>query len=68
MKWQKCPICDGVGQVSGGYFNRAGDCDSWTAANVMESCRVCQGRGIILESNWGEKTELNSPNDPSKEG
>jgi len=50
MKWQKCPVCNGAGQISGGYFDRAGDCNTWAATNVTEICRVCQGAGIILEA------------------
>ena len=49
MSYQKCPICNGTGQVSGGYFDRAGDCDTWVSGNATEICRVCQGRGIIAE-------------------
>lgn len=47
-EWQICPLCRGVGGVSGGYFDRAGDCDSWasTGSNV-EQCRICEGKGII---------------------
>jgi hypothetical protein len=49
MSYQKCPVCNGVGQVSGGYFDRAGDCDTWVSGNSTEKCKVCQGRGIIAE-------------------
>ena len=50
--WQKCPICDGRGLVSGGYFDSPGYIDEqgnrqWTASNAAEMCRVCQGQGII---------------------
>ncbi len=45
--WQKCPICNGVGQVSGGYFLRAGDCDHWVSDRAMEMCQICGGKGII---------------------
>lgn len=45
--WQKCPVCRGVGQVSGGYFTRAGNCDQWAAGNAYEPCRICGGSGII---------------------
>ncbi len=49
MSWQKCPICDGVGIVSGGYFTRAGDYNSWVASNTTETCRICEGSGILDE-------------------
>ena len=49
MSWQKCPVCNGVGAVSGGYFNRAGDSSAWSAINAIELCKVCVGKGIIDE-------------------
>jgi len=49
MEWQLCPLCKGVGMVSGGYFNRAGDCDAWSACNTLEECRICEGKGIIAK-------------------
>lgn len=42
----KCPICDGVGQVPGGYYNRAG-VNEWASTTVAEVCRQCNGTGII---------------------
>ncbi len=45
--WQKCPICDGVGQVSGGYFTRAGDYNQWVSNKTLETCKVCEGSGLI---------------------
>ena len=49
MSWQKCPICDGVGIISGGYSMRAGDSNSWTSYNSTETCRICGGAGIISD-------------------
>ncbi|KKM77493.1 hypothetical protein LCGC14_1369420 [marine sediment metagenome] len=49
MEYQKCPVCNGAGQVSGGFFNRAGDGDSWISADSLEKCRVCNGKGIIIK-------------------
>ena len=45
--WQKCPICDGVGQVSGGYYTRTGDCNHWVSVDISEICQTCKGKGII---------------------
>ena len=45
--WQECPVCHGVGLVSGGFFTRAGDCPFWVAKDTTEECRVCKGKGII---------------------
>mgnify|MGYP001589630443 FL=1 len=49
MSWQKCPVCRGVGTVSGGYFSRAGDYPSWASFTALEVCQVCKGKGIIDE-------------------
>lgn len=43
----KCPICDGVGQVPGGFYNRVGRND-WIATVVSETCRQCNGTGVIF--------------------
>lgn len=45
--WQMCPVCNGVGQVSGGYYLRAGDCNHSVSDRAMEMCQTCQGKGII---------------------
>ena len=45
--WQKCPICDGTGNVSGGYFMRAGDSPTWTSDRTIEECQKCNGTGVI---------------------
>lgn len=50
--WQKCPICGGCGQVSGGFFDSPGSTDeygnhTWVSASAVEMCKVCQGQGII---------------------
>ena len=47
--WQKCPVCNGVGHVSGGYFNRAGDYDYWGSTSATEVCWICGGKGIIVK-------------------
>ena len=36
MEYQKCPICYGNGQVSGGFYIRAGDNPNWGASHTME--------------------------------
>jgi len=56
MAYQKCPICNGVGNVSGGFYNRTGDCDTWVSNCVAEMCRTCQGKGIIVDDvkTWQE--------------
>ncbi len=46
-EWQSCPVCNGVGSVSGGYFSS--DYDSWSSNRTLEPCRVCDGKGIIVK-------------------
>jgi len=57
MEYQKCPVCNGVGQVSGGFYLRAGDCDTWTSDHTVEMCCQCQGQGIIIKPELQEKHE-----------
>ena len=45
--WQKCPICDGVGQVTAGYFLRAGDYNQWSSDHTLDTCEACNGKGLI---------------------
>ena len=47
MKAVLCPVCNGVGQVSGGFYLRAGDCPTWTSDKTLELCRACDGKGSI---------------------
>lgn len=59
--WQRCPICEGSGMVSGGFFGSPGYYDEygnrhWTSNNAAETCRVCQGQGIIETPENKEKT------------
>jgi len=49
MEWQKCPICNGSGQVSGGFYNHAGDYPYWASDRTMEMCRTCNGQGMIVK-------------------
>lgn len=48
MKAVLCPVCNGAGQVSGGFFDRAGDCPTWATGDVTcEVCRSCNGKGWV---------------------
>ncbi len=57
MKAVLCPVCNGVGKVSNGFYNRAGNYPYWVSANVNpEVCRSCNGKGWIeISSTDGEK-------------
>lgn len=48
LKPHRCPICEGVGLVSGSFYNSLPGCGG-TTADVVQSCRQCNGSGII----WG---------------
>jgi DnaJ-class molecular chaperone len=49
MEYQVCPVCNGNGKVSGGFYDHPGDYPYWTSDHTMEVCRTCQGRGIIIK-------------------
>ncbi len=43
-----CPICGGNGLVQNEFYNQTGGC--WSTATLsLETCRTCNGRGIV----WG---------------
>jgi DnaJ-class molecular chaperone len=49
-EWQKCPVCNGAGKVTSGFYNRGGDWPFWVSSDGNpEMCRCCQGKGIILK-------------------
>lgn len=53
MEYQKCPICNGCGLVSGGFFDVPGQIDeygnrTWVSDHISETCRLCKGEGIII--------------------
>ena len=56
--YQKCPICNGTGIVSSGFFDHAGDMGTWVSDHAAETCRVCQGKGIIVDDikTWQDST------------
>ena len=56
MAYQKCPVCNGAGIVSGGFFDHAGDMPTWVSDHTTEMCRTCQGRGLIVDEikTWQE--------------
>lgn len=44
---QRCPVCQGSGNVPGGFYNVcAGHTESLSSTSVMEKCRSCIN-GII---------------------
>ena len=53
MEWQLCPLCQGTGAVSGGYFDRAGDCNTWVSGSTLDECRICKGKGIVVRPEGG---------------
>lgn len=43
-----CPVCNGVGKVSAGFYNRGGDCQFWVSGTTSpELCRSCNGKGWV---------------------
>ncbi len=45
--YQKCPICNGTGIVSGGFFDHAGDMETWVSDHAAETCRA--GRMQLIQ-------------------
>lgn len=46
LKPYACPICGGRGTVPSNFYSNYG---STTMANIEETCRTCNGAGIL----WG---------------
>lgn len=44
----RCPVCDGHGFVSAGFYNTANGY-YFTGGTELETCRACNGTGIV----WG---------------
>lgn len=58
MKAVLCPVCNGVGKVSAGFYNRGGDCSFWVSTGVNpEPCRSCNGKGWLEVSNADNRLE-----------
>ena len=48
MKAVLCPVCNGVGKVASGFYNRSGDCSHWVSSGGNpEVCRSCNGKGWV---------------------
>ena len=48
MKAVLCPVCNGVGKVVSGFYNRSGDCPYWVSSGGNpEVCRSCNGKGWV---------------------
>lgn len=43
---QKCPICEGHGNVIGGFYNILPGCQGVTSV-LTETCRNCLGTGVV---------------------
>lgn len=55
MKAVLCPVCNGVGKVSAGFYNRGGDCQFWVGGTTNpEECRSCKGKGWLEVSDGSE--------------
>ena len=56
---QKCPICEGHGIVSGGFYHTIAGCSG--ISNVSsEPCRNCNGSGVVYieETERPTQTEM----------
>lgn len=57
--YQKCPVCGGRGIVPPGFYNL--DTSSTTAANSVETCRSCQGSGVIYNPEYARPWSYERP-------
>ena len=58
MKAVICPVCNGVGTVSSGFYCRSGDCPYWVSSSGNpEVCRSCNGKGWVEVSNADNRLE-----------
>lgn len=48
-EYQKCPVCGGSGSVPLGFYDSIGWGGSTSAWSPTETCRCCQGKGIIIK-------------------
>ena len=56
MKAVLCPVCNGVGQVSNGFYSRAGDYPYWVSSGTgNEECRSCKGKGWVEVNNADDR-------------
>ena len=46
LKPHKCPVCEGIGKVSPGFYDYYNKYSSTNAAR--ETCRSCNGKGYIV--------------------
>ena len=53
-----CPLCNGVGKVASGFYNRSGDCPYWiSSGGNPEVCRSCNGKGWVEIGNADDRLE-----------
>ena len=46
--YQRCPVCNGNGLVSAGFYSHAGNEQYYTTLSTApEKCLTCDGKGII---------------------
>lgn len=56
-----CPVCNGNGQVSQGFYSHPGDYPYWASSGTnLEECRSCKGKG------WVEVTKSGDPKNQMK--
>lgn len=71
MHSEKCPVCDGIGQVPIGFYSRHPFCPCTFSSLSMETCKSCSGRGYIFvpdENPIPQHYELDPPVETSKSG
>ncbi len=54
MQAQLCPVCQGIGYVASGFYNRTPGVETWTSySTIPEMCRSCGGKGYVVIGDEG---------------
>ena len=48
MEIVRCPVCNGNGLVSAGFYSHGGDFPNWVSNSTNpEKCQSCDGKGYV---------------------
>ena len=57
-----CPVCNGNGQVSSGFYSHPGDWPHWVSSGAnAEVCQSCQGKGWVIVPDDIQQVSIGRP-------